>query len=146
MAGAARDGIARVVVAAVVVAEGTVLLLHRRAGDFMAGLWELPSGEVEPGESLSQALTRELAEESGLDLAGVEAYLGHFDYLSGSGRPTRQFNFRVAVAVTSQVTLTEHDSFAWARPTELATYNLSPEVRQILKSLNLPAEREANSP
>ncbi|GAA2512164.1 hypothetical protein GCM10010406_55290 [Streptomyces thermolineatus] len=111
---AAADGITKHVVGAVIADDaGRVLLLHRAAGDYLGGLWELPSGGVEPGESLTEALRREVEEETGLTAISVGDYLGHFDYLSGSGRKTRQFNFAVTVA-GSAVRLAEHDAHEWA--------------------------------
>ncbi|MFF3765018.1 NUDIX hydrolase [Streptomyces sp. NPDC001922] len=111
---AAADRITKHVVGAVIAdAEGRVLLLHRAADDYLGGLWELPSGGVDAGESLTQALRREVAEETGLTATAVGAYLGHFDYVSKSGRPTRQFNFTVGAA-GGTVTLTEHDAHLWA--------------------------------
>ncbi|MBZ4319921.1 NUDIX domain-containing protein [Streptomyces sp. SCA2-4] len=111
---AARDGIEKSVVGAVITdPDEKVLLLHRPADDYLGGLWELPSGGVGPGESLIEALRREVAEETGLTVTAVGGYLGHFDYRSGSGRRTRQFNF--TTAVTGQtVKLTEHDAHLWA--------------------------------
>ncbi|MEU8580132.1 NUDIX hydrolase [Streptomyces abikoensis] len=111
---AAQDSIEKTVVGAVITdPDGRVLLLHRPADDYLGGLWELPSGGVEPGESLTEALRREVAEETGLIVTAVDDYLGHFDYRSGSGRRTRQFNF--TAAVTGQtVKLTEHDAHLWA--------------------------------
>lgn len=44
------------------------LLLIRRGTPPGKGLWSLPGGRVEPGESDAQALTRELAEETGLEI------------------------------------------------------------------------------
>ncbi|GAA1683407.1 hypothetical protein GCM10009830_33280 [Glycomyces endophyticus] len=115
---AARDGIAQLVVGAVILDEGKVLLLKRPADDFMGGLWELPSGKVDPGERLDAALAREVKEETGLDLAETTAYLGHFDYTSGSGKPSRQFNFAIEVSATEPVVLTEHDDFQWREVTD----------------------------
>ena len=42
----------------------TVLLVHRAQAPFR-GLWSLPGGSIEPGESASEAALRELKEESG---------------------------------------------------------------------------------
>ncbi|AZM50734.1 DNA mismatch repair protein MutT [Streptomyces sp. WAC 06738] len=109
------DGITKRVVGAVIPDDaGQVLLLHRPADDFLGGLWELPSGGVEDGETLLDAVRREVAEETGLPVTGISSYLGHFDYLSGSGRRTRQFNFAAEVASCTAVKLTEHDEYEWA--------------------------------
>lgn len=111
---AVRDGIVKTVVGAVIADQsGNVLLLHRTSDDFLPGLWELPSGGVEPGENLLDALCREVTEETGLMVTAVGDYLGHFDYLSGSGRLTRQHNF-AATVTAGQVVLTEHDAHQWA--------------------------------
>ena len=46
---------------------GALLLVHRTDND----LWALPGGGVDPGESVSQAVTREVKEETGLDVEAV---------------------------------------------------------------------------
>ncbi|WP_280428167.1 NUDIX domain-containing protein [Nocardia brasiliensis] len=110
---AERDQVQQLVVGAVVAHDGKVLLLQRPADDFMGGIWELPSGKVDPGETLDQALVREVKEETGLDIAGIRKYLGEFDYQSGSGKKSRQFNFTVDVVDPEPVELTEHDAYTW---------------------------------
>ncbi|KJY42789.1 DNA mismatch repair protein MutT [Streptomyces sp. NRRL B-1568] len=111
---AARDGIEKTVVGAVIAGpDGKVLLLHRPADDYLGGLWELPSGGVEPGETLIEALRREVAEETGLTVAEIRDYLGHFDYRSGPGRRTRQYNFTATISGET-VQLSEHDAHLWA--------------------------------
>lgn len=117
-AAADADGITKHVVGAVITDDaGQVLLLHRPTDDFLGDLWELPSGGVERGETLTAALEREVAEETVQTVTSIRSYLGHFDYVSGSGRRTRQFNFAVAVAAGTEVRLTEHDDFRWADTT-----------------------------
>ncbi|WP_335990037.1 NUDIX hydrolase [Glycomyces sp. MUSA5-2] len=130
LAAADQEGIAQVVVGAVITdSDGRVLLLQRLGGDFMGGLWELPSGTREPGEALQAALAREVAEETGLALASIDAYLGAFDYTSGSGKSTRQFTFAITTAQTAPVRLTEHDEYQWRSPGE------DPPVSDAVKAL-----------
>jgi 8-oxo-dGTP diphosphatase len=56
-----------VVAAALVDADGRVLLQQRALGRSMAGLWEFPGGKVEAGELPEAALARELREELGIE-------------------------------------------------------------------------------
>ena len=56
-----------VVAAALLDAEGRVLLQQRAPGRHMEGLWEFPGGKVDAGELPEAALTRELREELGID-------------------------------------------------------------------------------
>lgn len=55
-----------VVAAALVDADGRVLLQQRPPGKAMAGLWEFPGGKVEGQETPEAALIRELEEELGI--------------------------------------------------------------------------------
>ena len=48
--------------------QGRFLLTSRPAGKVYAGYWEFPGGKVEPGESVEQALRRELTEELGITI------------------------------------------------------------------------------
>ncbi|SIS03117.1 (deoxy)nucleoside triphosphate pyrophosphohydrolase [Williamsia sterculiae] len=59
----------RVVVAGAVMVDGRLLLAQRDRPAPVAGLWELPGGKVETGETPVQALVRELREELGVEVA-----------------------------------------------------------------------------
>ena len=77
----------------------------------MGGIDELPSGKTEPNKNIYEALVREIKEEDNLDIDKVVSYINDFDYLSGGGKKTRQFNFLVQVKKTDNIILTEHDSY-----------------------------------
>ena len=51
-----------------VVLDGNRVLLIRRANEPLKGQWSLPGGGVELGETLEQAVAREVQEETGLDV------------------------------------------------------------------------------
>ncbi|CCW17585.1 5-methyl-dCTP pyrophosphohydrolase [Sphingobium indicum BiD32] len=55
-----------VAAAALIDADGRVLVQQRPPGRAMAGLWEFPGGKLEPGETPEAALIRELEEELGI--------------------------------------------------------------------------------
>ncbi|MDW8228190.1 MAG: A/G-specific adenine glycosylase, partial [Anaerolineales bacterium] len=56
------------VTAAVIRRNGRVLLAQRPSRGLLGGLWEFPGGKVEPGESLPEALRREIREELAVDI------------------------------------------------------------------------------
>ena len=48
--------------------DGDFLLTSRPGGKVYSGYWEFPGGKVEGGESVEQALCRELFEELGIEV------------------------------------------------------------------------------
>ncbi len=138
VADAKAAGVASFVAGAVIIDKRAALLLRRPETEFMGGIYELPSGKVEPGETLLGALRREVKEESNLDVTKVLKLLSYFDYESKRGK-TRQFNFLVSVKKPFEVKLTEHDKFAWIKKEELATYKITDSVKEILSLLSKPA-------
>jgi len=131
---AEKDGINRFVAGGIIINDDSkVLLLKRKEGDFMGGIYELPSGKVEKGETLENALFREIKEETGLIAKEVGEYIGSFDYISKNEEKTRQFNFAVMVKDFLEIKLSEHESFAWIGESETEQYQISENVKEILK-------------
>jgi 8-oxo-dGTP diphosphatase len=62
-------------VGAVVTDEQGRLLVIQRGHDPGAGLWSIPGGRIEPGETDAQALVRELLEETNLQVK-VDRFIG----------------------------------------------------------------------
>jgi A/G-specific adenine glycosylase len=55
-------------VVAIIARDGRYLIQQRADKGLLAGLWEFPGGKVEPGESLTAALKREVREEVGVEV------------------------------------------------------------------------------
>jgi 8-oxo-dGTP pyrophosphatase MutT (NUDIX family) len=66
------------------VREGELLLSQRR-GDYGGGMWHLPSGKLDPGESVLTAAAREAEEEVGVLVEPDELRLVHTAHVAGSG-------------------------------------------------------------
>lgn len=54
--------------------DGALLITSRPAGKPYAGYWEFPGGKLEEGESVEQALRRELIEELGVTIGQAHAW------------------------------------------------------------------------
>jgi 8-oxo-dGTP diphosphatase len=54
--------------------EGAFLLTSRPAGKVYEGYWEFPGGKLEAGETVEQALRRELQEELGITIGAAQVW------------------------------------------------------------------------
>jgi 8-oxo-dGTP diphosphatase len=135
---AVTDGIEKYVAGAYIMHDGHLLLLQRSGTeDFLPDLIELPSGGVDPGETIIDGLVREIFEETGLVIHSVDRYINSFDYISGSGKKARQFNFTVTIVEPYKVVLNpaEHVDFFWVKPTAQDLephFNLSDKTRKTI--------------
>ena len=72
--GGAQRAVTDVAVGVLVRADGAFLLCTRPQGKVYAGYWEFPGGKLEAGESVEQALRRELQEELGITIGAAVAW------------------------------------------------------------------------
>jgi 8-oxo-dGTP pyrophosphatase MutT (NUDIX family) len=103
---AEADGV-HLIVGALVLRDGR-LFAHRRAYDrkLFPGCWDVPGGHVESGETLYEALVRELLEETGWRLDEVLGLATGFDWANGD-HPMREYDFVVTVKGNSAAVLEE---------------------------------------
>jgi 8-oxo-dGTP diphosphatase len=124
-----------VAVAAIVNARREVLLSLRLQRLHQGGLWEFPGGKLEAGESVSQALQREIAEELGIRI-GVSRPLirVHHRY------PDRQVLLDVwrVEEFAGQVQGCEGQVVEWVPIDQLATRVFPAANRPIVQALQLP--------
>jgi 8-oxo-dGTP diphosphatase len=109
------------------------LLLIKRGHDPGAGLWSLPGGRIEPGETDAQALVREMREETGLTVVPGRL-LGAVERPGPAGSI---IDIRDYAATVTGGTLSPGDDAAdarWAGPADLAALPLTDGLAEALSS------------
>ena len=121
-------------VSASIFRDGKILIV-RRAKPPAKGLYSLPGGRVEFGETLHQALHREIREETALEveiigLAGWREILpapgnnGHYLILSFASR---------WIAGTPHLN-DELDDFSWVAPAEISAFSTTEGLEDIIRA------------
>jgi 8-oxo-dGTP diphosphatase len=113
-----------------VILRGECLLLAQRAN---SGLWELPGGKAEPGESLAACLAREIAEELAVTVQ-VGPLLASQAGLTPEGRPLSLHAFACRLAGGEPRAL-EHRALAWLPPAQALELALCPTDRALVERL-----------
>ena len=123
-----------VVAAALVDADGRVLVAQRPEGRALAGLWEFPGGKVEADERPEAALIRELREEVGI--AVEEACLSPLTFASHSYPDMHLlmplFICRRWAGVPAG---REAQALKWVRPAALRTLAMPPADAPLIPAL-----------
>lgn len=115
-----------VVAAALVDAEGRILLADRPEGRALAGLWEFPGGKVETGETPEQALCRELDEELKLTVQPQDLSPYAFASHALDGGKHLLMPLFVCRRWTGTPVPQEGQKITWTRPEALSSFALPP--------------------
>ena len=124
-----------VVAAALVDAEGRILLQQRAPGRAMAGLWEFPGGKVEEGETPEDALVRELAEELGIEVE--DSSLSPACFASApNGAAHMILLLYICRSWRGEPRALDATALKWARPAEMLASEMPPADRPLIGLLD----------
>jgi 8-oxo-dGTP diphosphatase len=111
------------------------ILLARRAKPPLQGRWTIPGGTVELGETLEEALVREMGEETGLEVEALEV-LTVFDWIQREGAEVA-FHHVIIDYLCRRVSgearaASDALEVAWAPPGELARFDLTGKALEVV--------------
>ena len=112
------------------------ILLVRRGHGPAAGTWSVPGGRVATGETLHEAVVREVSEETGIQVA-IDRFLGWVERID-EGPPAMHFvilDFEVTPLDADAVAVAGDDAaeVAWVPVADLGDYRLAPGLQDFLE-------------
>jgi len=112
--------------------DGALLFAQRPEGKPYAGWWEFPGGKVEPGETVMEALARELHEELGIMVEpGEPLEVVEFSYPHARVR----LHFLVVIRWQGEPTSREGQAFSWQQPAAVGVGPLLPASVPVIERL-----------
>ena len=116
--------------------QGNILIAKRPAHAHQGDLWEFPGGKVEKGESLQQALQRELHEELGIDITHARPLIR-----IPHSYPDKHVLLDVWLieVFDGEPHGKENQPIAWLSPAELWERPFPAANKPIIQAVNLPA-------
>ena len=130
-------------------ASSTELLVIKRAETDVAfpGLWTVPGGHIEPGETVEEAITRETREETGLQVSGVLREFRDLYWVSEEGEQKVQMNFLVTVRPLMGITLNpaEHSAWRWIKQEDVAKLPCSKGIAKVFEDAFKSVERRGGN-
>ena len=125
------------VVAAIIIKDNQVYATQRGYGEFK-GWWEFPGGKTEDGESLEDALKREIREELGAEIeVGELLDTVEWDY------PNFHLTMHcfVCALLSDTLQLNEHEADAWLGAESLHTVKWLPADEGLIPQIQLLLDR-----
>ena len=117
----------------VLIKDKCVLLQHRAHTGFMDNFWGLPAGHIEGTEGVSEALKREVQEETNIELLESAIKLAHVMYRVTADRVYFEFIFTAHTwnGELKNAEPLKHDELAWF-PLNAIPENTIPYIKRVL--------------
>jgi 8-oxo-dGTP diphosphatase len=136
--GGAYPDLPRVAVGAVVFKDNKVLLV-KRAKHPARGLWAIPGGKVELGETLQQAAQREILEETGITILSKNP-IYTFDVIEKDENNQIRFHYVIVDLVADYISGQpipgdDAEEVRWVSSLELKNLDVNPGTLKVLDSL-----------
>ncbi len=115
-----------------------ILILKRQNSEVYNDLWDVPGGKLEEGDSLLEAITREIREETGLQLEKIITILSSSKFQGqASDKPIIFRNIYLVQAKGNVVISNEHLEYRWVRALDLGNYIFGndKDLQEVLKQL-----------
>ena len=120
----------------VIVFRGDQVLLVRRGKPPRLGMWSLPGGAQHVGERAEDAARRELFEETGIEVGGLE-FAAVVDAINRGADGIVRFHYTISDYCAEWLSGAARagddvQEVAWAPPEELPRYDLTAEVHRVI--------------
>ena len=132
-----QEGIVKNVVGAIILNEkNQVLIMSRKTDDFMGGIDELPSGNMEQGENIYEALIREVKEETGLNIQNPKL-CGVKDWVNSDGSRYIVFLY-TCNTFTGDIISSNEGNVSWIKREDFLKLKLSVDMDVLIRVFEDP--------
>lgn len=143
----------RNIVSALIYSKDNKLFLGKKnqnKGGVYVDCWHLPGGGVDQGETQTEALAREVLEETGIDIKNCHLTLvddkdtGKSEKIINGEKVLCKMKFNVYKIVLSRVSgavriklSDDLEKYKWFRETEIMNYKLTPPLRKLIIKIGI---------
>ena len=126
--------------------EDKVLLLKRSSDNTKKDLWDIPGGRIDIGETLEDGLTREVKEETGLDITKIGMVLNLNTFLRDIDKNSQIVRVTFFCRIQGNIQISnEHSEYRWINPKDIGEYevfarSVKPAVEKVERLMDTSPE------